>query len=43
MRFTSLLKKLLVENARLEFLYNNLLLPTEKALKKDSKAKPVIT
>ena len=39
MRFTSVLKKLIVENSRFKVLYDKMVLPSQKALEKNPKAK----
>jgi len=43
MRFTSVLKKLIVENSRFKVLYDKMVLPSQKALEKNPKAKGFMT
>jgi len=39
MRFTSVLKKLIVENSRFKVLYDKMVIPSPKAIEKNPKAK----
>ena len=39
MKFTSVLKKLIVENSRFKVLYDKMVTPSQKALEKNPKAK----
>jgi Leucine-rich repeat (LRR) protein len=43
MRFTSVLKKLIVENSRFKVLYDKMVTPSQKALEKNPKAKGLMT
>ena len=43
MRFTSVLKKLIVENSRFKVLYDKMVIPSQKAIEKNPKAKGLMT
>ena len=43
MRFTSVLKKLIVENSRFKVLYDKMVIPSQKAVEKNPKAKGLMT
>ena len=42
MKFKSVLRKLLIENKKLDYLYNTYMVPSQKALEKNPKAKPIL-